>query len=240
MKKSGFVYIWFDRKHSRYYIGSHWGSENDGYICSSNWMRDAYRRRTEDFKRKIITRIDSSYQELLVEEEKWLSLIKDEELGKRYYNLNNKRIGHWTTNKDTRSIRQKIGDAHRGKTISIEHKEALAEGSKKAIKRMLENGTHPFLQEEVRTKQIESTTAKLKGIPRSQHVIEACRQANIGRKFSEEHKTKLSIAKKGKPSYKKGIPNDKYKGSKFFNNGKEQKMFFEGSEPNGWIKGRLI
>ena len=26
----GFVYIWYDRKYKKYYIGSHWGYENDG------------------------------------------------------------------------------------------------------------------------------------------------------------------------------------------------------------------
>ena len=35
MEKYGFVYIWFDRKHKRYYIGCHWGHEDDGYVCSS-------------------------------------------------------------------------------------------------------------------------------------------------------------------------------------------------------------
>ena len=35
--KYGFVYIWYDRKHHRYYIGCHWGTIDDGYICSSNW-----------------------------------------------------------------------------------------------------------------------------------------------------------------------------------------------------------
>jgi hypothetical protein len=43
MEKYGFVYIWYDRKRKMYYVGSHWGTIEDGYICSSNRMRDAYR-----------------------------------------------------------------------------------------------------------------------------------------------------------------------------------------------------
>lgn len=35
MEKHGFVYIWFDKKKNMFYIGSHWGHEQDGYICSS-------------------------------------------------------------------------------------------------------------------------------------------------------------------------------------------------------------
>jgi len=95
MEKYGFVYIWFDKKRKMFYIGSHWGTEDDGYICSSNRMRKAYRRRPDDFRRKIISRIESNRADLLDEEYKFLSLIEDEELGKRYYNLTNHRNGHW-------------------------------------------------------------------------------------------------------------------------------------------------
>ena len=54
MEKYGFVYIWFDKKHRRYYVGCHWGNEYDGYVCSSSWMNQAYRIRPQDFKRRII------------------------------------------------------------------------------------------------------------------------------------------------------------------------------------------
>ena len=86
MEKYGFVYIWYDKKHKRYYIGSHWGTENDGYICSSRWMRKAYRRRPNDFKRRIIARVYESKNALLDKEHEWMLLIKDEELGDKYYN----------------------------------------------------------------------------------------------------------------------------------------------------------
>lgn len=42
-EKYGFVYIWRDKKHNRYYIGCHWGTTDDGYICSSPWMKQAYK-----------------------------------------------------------------------------------------------------------------------------------------------------------------------------------------------------
>lgn len=86
MQKYGFVYLWYDRKRKMYYIGCHWGTVDDGYICSSKRMRDAYRRRTLDFKRRILKR-NISKESLLEEEYKWLQLIKDDELGKKYYNL---------------------------------------------------------------------------------------------------------------------------------------------------------
>ena len=60
MEKYGFIYVWYDKKHKRYYVGSHWGHEDDGYICSSSWMRKAYRRRPSDFRRRIIARVTTS------------------------------------------------------------------------------------------------------------------------------------------------------------------------------------
>jgi hypothetical protein len=69
MEKYGFVYIWYDHKNIRFYIGSHWGHENDGYICSSRWMRNAYKRRPNDFKRRIISLIYSNRKDLLLEEQ---------------------------------------------------------------------------------------------------------------------------------------------------------------------------
>ena len=111
MKKYGFVYIWRDCKHSRYYIGCHWGTEDDGYICSSNWMRRSYKRRPQDFKRRVIEKVKERDQLLLVEG-KWLSLIPSSELGKSYYNLTNHINGHWSSTEEKQiSIKEKISKA---------------------------------------------------------------------------------------------------------------------------------
>jgi hypothetical protein len=90
VKDSGFVYIWFDRKHKKFYVGSHWGYPEDRYICSSNWMRNAYKRRPEDFKRRILETVVTTRADLYEREFQWLSQIKEEELGKKYYNLHNR------------------------------------------------------------------------------------------------------------------------------------------------------
>jgi len=108
MEKYGFVYIWHDVKRKMYYIGCHWGTEDDGYICSSNRMRSAYRRRPKDFKRRILTLIYTSRYDMFNEENKWLSMISDDMLGKKYYNLRNNTM-HWSSNSDKyTSIRKKI------------------------------------------------------------------------------------------------------------------------------------
>lgn len=96
MEKYGFVYIWYNIKNKKYYIGCHWGNENDGYICSSVRMNRSYKKYPENFKRKIISRVYTNRKDLFEEENKWLSKIKPEELGKKYYNLVNF-SAHWTT-----------------------------------------------------------------------------------------------------------------------------------------------
>lgn len=119
MSKYGFVYIWRDRKHNRYYIGSHWGDIADGYVCSSTWMRNAFKRRPRDFKRRIIkTGIDR--RDLITEEQQWLDMIKDHEVGSRYYNLNKNAIKHWHVDPSSRkTVGQKISAApHRRENIS--------------------------------------------------------------------------------------------------------------------------
>lgn len=121
-KKYGFVYIWLDRKHMRYYVGCHWGTEDDGYVCSSPWMRQAYKIRPEDFRRRILkTNIDSREQ-TYIEEQKWLNLIKENEIGPnssnpRYYNLNIKNNEIWSKYEESvKTVSEKI---------SIRTKEAM-------------------------------------------------------------------------------------------------------------------
>lgn len=127
--KYGFIYIWFDRKHRRFYIGSHWGAEDDGYICSSRWMRKAYKRRPEDFKRRVVKRIYTDRIDLVSEETRWLNMMKDHELTQRntthddrianvrYYNFNKKADHLWHVHEDRRlTVGEKISAAKTGKS----------------------------------------------------------------------------------------------------------------------------
>ena len=116
MENYGFVYIWRDRKHGRYYIGSHWGTADDGYVCSSSWMNRSYKRRPADFKRRIISFTND--RSILIDiEQSWLNMIKDHEVGKKYYNLKIQAIKHWHTNEESRlTVSQKISKANIGKS----------------------------------------------------------------------------------------------------------------------------
>ena len=193
MEKYGFVYIWRDRKHKRFYIGCHWGTENDGYICSSNWMRDAYKRRPEDFKRRILVRVYSEREDMFLYEKKFLSMINDEELGKKYYNLQ-KYLSHWSIDSNkTASLKERLsyslrGDKHPnfGKKLSEETKEKIR---KKHLGKLMSNESRKKMSEAKKGLFLSDTIKNnLKGrIP-----------WNKGKSMSEDTKIKLSKSLKGK------------------------------------------
>lgn len=147
LPKSGFVYIWYDSFRKMYYIGKHWGYEYDSYICSSDRMRKAYRRRPQDFKRRILVRNIPTDEETLKEEHRWLSMIKDEELGKRYYNLSNKQFNHWSSAPySLLTTSQKLSLALKGRkqNLTPEQSEArskaISEGRQKSKEKRLKQG----------------------------------------------------------------------------------------------------
>jgi hypothetical protein len=172
---SGFIYLWFDRKHKRYYIGSHWGAENDGYVCSCPWLMQAYRIRSQDFKRRILSRIDTNRKDLFNEEHKWLSLIKPEELKIRYYNTYNKAYDHWSADEQkSKSIGQKITNANIGRKQTfkdpVERGRKISDGKKLAFDKCREETGSAFTPE---------------------HLIKIG-QAHLGKKHTEEWKQQNS------------------------------------------------
>jgi hypothetical protein len=82
----GFVYIWHDKKRNKFCIGSHVGTLDDGYVTSTGHMKRAFKQRPHTFKRRILSTHDNTFA-LREAEQRWLSMIKDSELGIRYYNL---------------------------------------------------------------------------------------------------------------------------------------------------------
>ena len=187
-EKYGFVYIWFDRKHHRFYIGCHWGTEDDGYICSSNWMRDAYRRRPQDFKRRMLQKT-TEQSELNLLEYNWLKKIKLEELGSRYYNLKRNSSGDW----------EKLVRSKKGKERSVETKEKLREATLAQFRNPEKRERHRIAVIEAMENLSTESRDKLasqKGKKQSPERIEKTRQAHIGKPLSEETKRKIGKANK--------------------------------------------
>lgn len=125
--RSGFIYLWRDRKSGQFYLGSHLGFEDDGYVCSSRWMRSAYKKRPGDFKRRIIKRV-GSYDELITEEQRFLDMIKPEEFGVKYFNYQPKAKGwswHQYDNVAKKEVVAKSAKARTGLKRSEEFSEVM-------------------------------------------------------------------------------------------------------------------
>jgi hypothetical protein len=245
-EKYGFVYIWYDRKHKRYYIGSHWGTETDGYICSSRWMRKSYKRRPQDFKRKILKRVDDR-KETIIEEYRYLSLIDETELGKKYYNLTNHLNGHWTTdNKKILTVGEKISaspnrnanisKANKGRKLTEETKQKLREANKKQFEnneqremrriKSLELWSDP----EYRKINTENKKGKKQTPEQIQKRILSCKERwkTIPKKIvpkSEKEKQRISLMSKG---------------TIWINNGEKNKRINKNDNmPEGFVKGKI-
>lgn len=124
--KYGFIYIWYDKKHKKYYVGRHWGTEDDGYICSHPNMRNNKKNRPDDFKRRVISRIYTNHYDLVIEEQKWLDMIKPEECGIRYYNVSLKAdTPTMRGRKHSVETKLKMSKAAKGKIVSESTREKL-------------------------------------------------------------------------------------------------------------------
>ena len=124
---TGFVYLWRDKKHNRYCIGSHFGSLNDQYITSTGYMLRAYKKRPEDFKRRILYyHYSEDRKELLEKEQHFLNMIKDGELFhtskpyNKYYNIKKNAAG--LSGKVASDLRTAYWESDRSK----EHREKLS------------------------------------------------------------------------------------------------------------------
>lgn len=175
----GFVYIWKDKKRNRFYIGSHWGTEDDGYICSSKWMRDCFNRRPHDFKRRILSRIYTDRKDTYEKEQQWLNLIQEHELGNNYYNR-------------TKTLLVGMGDAwNKGKTNcyspeTLEKMKLAKLGKPNNSETKFKPDMTPWNKDTVGL-----TTAWNKGLDKEF-------QPHYNKSRSDETKLKISEAQKGK------------------------------------------
>ena len=127
---TGFVYIWFDSYRKFYYIGSHYGSLNDGYLGSSVVFKRAYKKRPDYFKRRILHKHTGNRKTLLDKEQYYLNMIKLNELYSndnidnntcKYYNM--KPIASGLSGKYASELRKKFLQTERGKQWLEEQKQ---------------------------------------------------------------------------------------------------------------------
>lgn len=191
-EKYGFVYIWRDKKHNRYYVGCHWGTVDDGYICSSSWMKQAYHHRPFDFRRRIIT-TNLTREGMYLEEQRIFDMIRPEEIKVRYYNLNLTSNKLWHADPDKLlTVGQKISKANTGKKkpCTPERARKISEGKK---------GKRPNWSEEGLARKHEAAKNRIVSAEHKESISKGLKEyyaenesKSKGRKLSEEHKAAIS------------------------------------------------
>jgi hypothetical protein len=156
-------------------------------------MRNAYNRRPEDFTRRILKIIQTSWHDTLLEEKRWLDMIKDEELGQKYYNK--AKILHVSVSEPWN--KGKSGSNYgKGRKQSEEH----IKNRSLALKGRKSPNKGKSMSEESKRKLSESRKAL--NIKNTEEHKEKIRQTLTGRKHSEETKAKM----RGRTPWNFGIP----------------------------------
>ncbi len=164
-----FVYCWTDKKTNMLYVGSHKGSIDDGYICSSKYMIEEYNKRPEDFSRQIVA--EGSFDDVRNLEAKILQSV-NAALDEQFYNRHNC-DNKFYLKEHTEETKRKIASKHVGRIrldLSERNKKGLSEESvKKMVSTRKANGSY-----------------------------DRERNPMLGRKHSEDSKNKMSLNRIGK------------------------------------------
>ena len=126
----GFVYRWHDSSNGMYYIGSHKGSPDDGYLCSSKYMKNAYNKRPESFYREIMY-TGKNFVELEDLILRTLDVAKDE----KSYNLMSFATFNASGVKRRNDTRKKQSDARIGMKFTEQHKSNVSKALKGSARR---------------------------------------------------------------------------------------------------------
>jgi hypothetical protein len=146
----GFIYIWYDRKHKMYYIGSHFGPIDDGYICGNKRMNNAYKKRPQDFKRRILYYHQCNDRQSLYDiEQCWLNMINEQKLNTNYYNLVKTAFGF-----DSETARKNAYILLKNNNHNSQKPEIVEKTRQKNIERV-RRGTHQFLGPEMNRRCLE-------------------------------------------------------------------------------------
>lgn len=103
---NSFIYKWEDIRYKKYYIGSHVGSIDDGYLFSGIDIKSEYKKRPDDFKRVILSyHLINEYHEIRDIEREYL-IKYDVENNDSFYNRTNESYGGY----HRKSIEKRLND----------------------------------------------------------------------------------------------------------------------------------
>lgn len=127
-----FVYCWTDHKTNKLYIGSHKGSIDDGYVCSSKYMMEEYKSRPEDFTRQIVA---TGKTEDIRKLECVLLQTLNAKIDENFYNKHNGDglyFDGWGKGQHTEEHKKNMSIAASKRIRTTDHIEKLHEGRKKS------------------------------------------------------------------------------------------------------------
>jgi hypothetical protein len=174
-----FIYKWTDNKTGMFYIGIHKGTPDDGYICSSKYMMEEYRKRPADFHRDILEY--GTQRECQIKEKEYLKSV-DAAKNLCYYNRSNGVSPYQNYGPLSEESKEKIRLSKIGKKRPPR--------SEEWSRKISESNKGKVISEETKKKM----SLALKGKPGNRK----------GSKLSEEHKQALKKSRLGKEPWNKG------------------------------------
>lgn len=194
-----FVYCWTDHQTNKLYVGSHKGTTDDGYVCSSKHMMKEYKKRPADFTRQIIA--EGKLEDIRVLEGKILK-ASNARLDEQFYNKH-----------DNDGL---FFEGWKKGQFSEEHRRNMSIAAKKRTKRYL-NPEH--------LKKLQDGRRKSKNSP--EH-MEAIRKARLGVPMSEEAKDRSRKTRLANNDTKKiALHAGKISAQKYKNDPERQKQHSE-------------
>ncbi len=181
---NSFIYIWYDFYKDKFYLGSHYGSEEDGYLFGGIDIKTEYKKRPNDFTRDIISyHLVNEYYEIREIEKSYL-IKYDVENNEYFYNRTNESYGGY----HKKSVERRLNDIDEN---GLNH---FQRASLKMVKTRQENGSY-------KTSKIKEYETKKSNIEKLE---------NTKNKISETLKGSKWINKSGNVKYIKDNEVEKY------------------------------
>lgn len=158
---TGFVYCWTDIKNNMLYVGSHKGDIEDGYICSSKYMLEEYKKRPEDFSRQIIA--EGEIENIRKLETKILQSV-NASVNEDFYNKHENDgffFDGWKKGEMSSEHRSKLSLAKKGKKLSESHKKTIADNNGRLGKTNSEDHKKALIESRIGSKHTENSKRKM-------------------------------------------------------------------------------
>lgn len=182
-----FVYCWTDHKSNKLYVGSHLGTVDDGYVCSSKPMMREYKKRPDDFTRQIVAH--GTHEDCRKLEAKILDAV-DAKMDESFYNMHNGN-GDFYLKSHGPKAKAKISRGNKGKKrpdLAERNKTAVTpeQRSKAAKTRYARGHLNPMQGKNHAEESLTKMSESKKG----------AKNPMFGRKVSEEARARIAAAKK--------------------------------------------